>query len=227
LAVEVLTHKSRWPLESKPKKIVQDQHLANPSATIRFEQAFDGFHAMVRSSRRVFYIDPMRKAQKQGNEGRYVSYFASSRPNPIRKVHCAVSSDQAKKARRSGQNRPVGRPGPEGVAFAPTGLRTYRLAIAVNSYYVSAVYDSSRLASPFDQAAKAVQATINRINGIYESELGIRLTLVPDEGKLIYVDPASDPYRTVFRNNGLRNRHLGASKLRSGLKNRRSITLIR
>ena len=52
-------------------------------------------------------------------------------------------------------------------------------------------------ASPFDQAAAALQRTVNRINGVYESEFGVRLDLVPDEAKLIYTDAKLDPYRNV------------------------------
>lgn len=174
--------------------------IDDPSATIRFEQAFDGFHAMIRSSRGVFYIDPMRKSEKQRNQGPYVSYFAGSRPSPIKKGHCAVSSQDAKRAQRASQKRPLRRAAGQGITFAPSGLRTYRLAVAVNSYYVAAVYDKSLAASPYDQAAAAVTRTVDRINEIYESELGIHLQLIPNEGKLIYVDPGTDPYRGVNAN---------------------------
>jgi reprolysin-like metallo-peptidase family M12B/Ser-Thr-rich glycosyl-phosphatidyl-inositol-anchored membrane family protein len=187
------------PLESRGFETLTYKGVGidDPSATVRFEQAFDGFHAMVRSSRGVFFIDPTKK----GNRGPYVSYFASSRPSPVRKVHCEVSSEQAKKQRRpSDRNKPASRPAASGVAFTPSELRGYRLAIAVNSYYVAAVYDNTLAAAPFDQAAAAVTRTVNRINGIYESELGIHLTLVPTEAKIIYVDPKTDPYRNVNKN---------------------------
>ena len=162
--------------------------IDDPSATIRFEEAFDGFHAMVRSSRGVFYIDPTTKAQKRAKEGPYVSYFAAARSGRVQKNHCEVTSEQA------GQHKQAGRPAPQPTSYAPKGLRTYRLAVAVNSYYVAAVSDKTLAASPFDQAAAAITRTINRINGIYESEFGVRLNLVPNEGKLIYVDRKTDPY---------------------------------
>ena len=76
-------------------------------------------------------------------------------------------------------------------------LRVYRIALAVNSYYVEAVYDKNLAASPFDQAAAAMTRTLNRINGIYESELGIHLNMVDLEAKLIYTDSNIDPYRNV------------------------------
>lgn len=187
------------PLESQGFETITYKGIGidDPNATIRFEQAFDGFHAMVRSSRGVFYIDPTTKAQKQANQGAYVSYFASARPGPVKRGHCEVSGEQARQKRvPTGKNRPAGNPA-QAISFIPTGLRTYRLAVAVNSFYVAAVSDRTLSASPFDQAAAAVTRTINRINGIYESEFGVRLNLIPNEGKLIYVEPGSDPYRNV------------------------------
>jgi len=67
---------------------------------------------------------------------------------------------------------------------APQGLRVYRIALAANSYYVEAVYDKDLGASPYDQAAAAITRTLNRINGIYEGELGIHLNMVDEESLL-------------------------------------------
>jgi reprolysin-like metallo-peptidase family M12B len=188
------------PLESKgfETETYKGTGVEDPTATIRFEQAFDGFHAMVRSSRGVFYVDPTTKTEQRESQKRYLSYFASARPGPIRRLHCEVGGEQARSTRQNGDsNRPQARLPNTLATPAQPGLRSYRLALAVNSYYVSAVYDSSVSASPFDQAAAAVTRTINRINEIYEAEFGIHLQFVPNEATLIYVDPSSDPYRSV------------------------------
>jgi hypothetical protein len=188
------------PLESKgfETRTYKGVGIDDPSATIRFEEAFDGFHAMVRSSKGVFYIDPSTKDSQRGAQGTYLSYFASARRRPARRLHCEVSSERAKRNQASLLQKKQGsRTTAESLAPEPAGLRTYNLAVAVNSYYVAAVYDGSLTVSAFDQAAAAVTRTVNRINGIYESELGIRLNLVPDEAKLIYTDPRRDPYRGV------------------------------
>jgi len=189
------------PLESKgfETQTYKGVGIDDPSATIRFEDAFDGFHAMVRSSKGTFYIDPAARSSQRAATVPYLSYFGNARPEPTKRLHCEVSSERAQRNRvRPAQGaRGVLPSAAEGNLFVPTGLRTYRLAVAVNSYYVDAIYDSTLGVSPFDQAAAALTRTVNRINGIYESELGVRMELVPEEHKLIYTDPQLDPYRNV------------------------------
>ncbi len=179
--------------------------IDDPSATIRFERAFDGFHAMVRSSRGIFYVDPSSTKSTSPDNKTYLSYFASARVNPPRKLHCEVSGDRVKRDRQrlSLRKKPVPRAAPtQGFLSETQMLRVYRVALAVNSYYVEAVYNKNLPASPFDQAAAAVTRTLNRINGIYESELGIHLNMVEKEASLIYADADRDPYRNVNSNAG-------------------------
>ncbi|MDP9052104.1 MAG: M12 family metallo-peptidase [Acidobacteriota bacterium] len=76
-------------------------------------------------------------------------------------------------------------------------IRVYRTAIAADSAYVDAVFDKEGFGSKKDQALRAVQRTINRVDEIYESELGIRLVLVRNEDQLIFADRSSDPFAAV------------------------------
>ena len=135
------------PLESPGFETItykEGRNRRSGSATIRFEQAFDGFHAMVRSSSGVFYIDPYTKTANRGKEGPYLSYFYTALvPSPVRKLHYEVSGDRAKQNRRPAGNRLAGRAAAPPTSFAPKEVRTYRIALAVNSYYVAAVYDPS------------------------------------------------------------------------------------
>jgi hypothetical protein len=179
--------------------------IDDPSATIRFERAFDGFHAMVRSSRGIFYVDPSSTKPTSPDNKPYLSYFASARVNPPRKLHCEVSGDRVKQDRQrlSLRKKPVPRPAQTQSFVSETQmLHVYRIALAVNSYYVEAVYNKNLPASLFDQAAAAVTRTLNRINGVYESELAIHLNMVVKEASLIYADADRDPYRNVNSNAG-------------------------
>ena len=84
-----------------------------------------------------------------------------------------------------------------GVAIG-SELLTYRLAIATTGEYAR-FHDPA--ASPTNKAevlAELVSLT-NRVSGVYERELGVRMQLVENQDAVIYTDPATDPYTN---NNG-------------------------
>ena len=64
-------------------------------------------------------------------------------------------------------------------------LRQYRLAVAATAEYVVAVNSGLPVPSPVDQAQAAIVTAINRVNQIYERDLGIRLMLVANNDQLI------------------------------------------
>ncbi len=70
---------------------------------------------------------------------------------------------------------------------AGTQLRTYRTAIATTAEFTAKVGGTAA-------AAANVASAVNRLNEIFESELGLRLQLIPDNDLLFFTDPASDGY---------------------------------
>jgi hypothetical protein len=71
-------------------------------------------------------------------------------------------------------------------------FRTYRIAISVNGEYTV-------LAGSVPNAAARINATMTRVNGVYEKDFGIRM-IVQDLPQLIFTDPATDPYSDVITN---------------------------
>lgn len=67
-------------------------------------------------------------------------------------------------------------------------LRTFRTAVAATAEYTA--FHGGTV--PLGQAA--VVTAINRVTGVYESELAIRLTLVANNSTLIYTSASTDPY---------------------------------
>lgn len=67
--------------------------------------------------------------------------------------------------------------------------RTYRLAVAANNRYISAVGGGTVAGG-----IAAVVTAINRVNQIYESELAIHLQLIGDEDLLMYPSASNDPF---------------------------------
>ncbi len=80
--------------------------------------------------------------------------------------------------------------GPDGPTMQRSGtqLRVYELANAATGEY-TAFHGGS-----VPQALAAVVTAINRVTGIYETELSIRLALVGNNASLIYTNAATDPY---------------------------------
>ncbi|MFS4472647.1 reprolysin-like metallopeptidase [Chryseobacterium sp. T20] len=70
--------------------------------------------------------------------------------------------------------------------------RTYRIAISVNGEY-------TQLAGSVPLAAARINATMNRVNGVFEKDFGIHM-IVQDLPQLIFADPATDPYSNVIAN---------------------------
>lgn len=66
--------------------------------------------------------------------------------------------------------------------------REYRIAIAMSSDY------AKKYGGTVESGLANVVRTINRINEIYETDFGIHLILVKDNDKIIFANPATDPY---------------------------------
>ena len=71
---------------------------------------------------------------------------------------------------------------------APANLKTYRIAISTTGQYTA--YHGQNISG----ALAAINATLTRVNGIYENEIGVRFELIEQVEQLIYLNRFSDPY---------------------------------
>ncbi|KAB7528996.1 T9SS type A sorting domain-containing protein [Flagellimonas olearia] len=67
-------------------------------------------------------------------------------------------------------------------------LRKYRIAVSVTGEYTT--YHGGTVAD----ALAAINATLTRINEVFETDLGVTLELVPNNDLVIYTNPDTDPY---------------------------------
>ncbi len=79
--------------------------------------------------------------------------------------------------------------------MTPTGpqLRTYRLANAATGEYTAFFGGTVTL------GLAAVVTSVNRVNGVYEKEVAVRMVLVANNNLIIYTNASTDPYTN---NNG-------------------------
>ena len=151
------------------------QGVDDPTATARLDRTPAGFHAMVLSSRGTFFVDPLER----GDVLHYVSVRKSAAGGS--RFSCGVVSAPSAVASMD-------------VAPPPSGanLRTYRTAITATGEYTTHFGGDP-------QARAAITTTMNRVNGIYEREVAIRLNLTAFN---VHPDPATDPFPTGGNVNG-------------------------
>jgi hypothetical protein len=72
-------------------------------------------------------------------------------------------------------------------------LRSYRTAIAATGEYTAA------FGGTVAGALRGIVSAVNRVNQVYETDLGIRMVLVADNDRIVYTNGGTDPYTN---NNG-------------------------
>ena len=159
-------------------KTFAGQGIDDPTASIRFSyEPYFGFRAQILSpSTGRIYIDPyvMRNTQY------YISYF--HRDNVMRRSFtCMTTSEPAENDLRGRVSNIM--------ACRGTTLRTYRAAITCTGEYGQAV--GGGVAGPVHAA---IVNSMNRITGVFEVELSIRMVLVANNNLIEYLNPATDPF---------------------------------
>jgi hypothetical protein len=140
-----------------------------------------GFHAMIRSVHGDVFIDPYCR----GNKKDYITYYTNDfKKDPAHMLpEVGVITDGEMK-----YNTSAAIPGP----CVGTNLRKYRLALACTGEYAQA---ATGLTSPSKaQILSKVVTTVNRVDGVYETDASIRLILVANDTIILYGTPSSDPF---------------------------------
>ncbi len=149
--------------------------IDDASASIKLDVTQLGFHAMTLSPKGSVFIDTYNKNTTteyicyNKNDLMRVSAFTcefNDLTNGLIKVPDATSAQ-----RSSG-----------------TQLRTYRLAMACTGEYAS--YYGGTVAG----AMAGITTTVNRVNGVYETETSIRLVLIANNNLIVYTNSSTDPY---------------------------------
>ena len=153
------------------------QGIDNPTEIIRFSITPKGFHAMfLGTSNGTQFIDPF---SEEGN-----IYTVYSRKNlEVRNFdfECGVIEDELLN-RATEETTYAARNANDGI------LRNYRLAVACTGEY--AAFHGGTTAG----ALAAIVTTINRVNGVYERDLSVTMTLVANNNSIIFTDGTTDPF---------------------------------
>jgi hypothetical protein len=157
------------------------QGIDDKTATLKMDWTDFGLHVQVLSPNEAstFYVDPYVRGEKT----QYISYHRKDLPTGNRQfIEAGVLTEQMNNLSGLAQRATAG-------ICLGTQLRAYRLAVACTGEYAAAVG-----ATTVPLALSAVTTTVNRVDGIYETELSVRLTLIANETSILFTDATSDPF---------------------------------
>lgn len=163
------------------------QGITDKSAVLVADISEMGFHAMILSSiNGNVFLDPY-DLKTQTN---YISYYKKDFKKDLPFVEEPVVINES--AADGTEQEPAGQ-------CVGAFVRTYRLAVGCNTQYAQA---ATGLSTPSKaQTLAKIVTTVNRVNGVYETEVGIRLVLVGNTDAIIFVTQSGDPYYSA-NNNG-------------------------
>ncbi len=164
--------------------------IDDPYANGKLDWNDFGFHGMILSVKGDFFIDPYCV----GNIKDYISYYTSdfikATADIIPEAGLITESENQKKP----VNSSIGQIGQKSAASVCVGskLRTYRLAVANTGEY--AVAATGQGAPTVSQVYSKIVTTVNRVDGVYEKELAVRLVLVSTQTAVVFTAANSDPF---------------------------------
>lgn len=151
--------------------------IDDPTATARFDLLPNGFHAFILSSEGSVVIDPYA----EGDIENHISYRKADllRTEPF---YCEVD-DSSLESKLSADILAAQRGFAAETAQVSSGteLRTYRLALAATNEYATAVGGNTVAGTLAAQVA-----IMNRVNGVFERDLAIKLVIVANNDKIVY-----------------------------------------
>ncbi len=153
----------------------------NPAQTIYFSVSPLGLQSMlIRPDKPTVFIEPYTKDQEA-----YVVYAGSGKEKSLTPAECRVLETGKKNLRLNAitANRPNA---DDGI------LRTYRLALSCSGEY--AQYFGGTVAG----AIAGMNATMTRINGIFETDFGVHMNMIANTNRLVYLNPDTDPYTSDY-----------------------------
>lgn len=146
-----------------------------------------GFHGMIRSPNGDIYIDPYCK----WNVNDYISYYTTDFNKPFNERGiCEGVID----------NGSINKTASTNAICAGANLKTYRLAVGCTGEYARAACGTGTNTPTTAQILAKVVTSVNRVDGVYETEVAVKLVLVATTTLVLYGVPGTG-YTTAENNN--------------------------
>jgi hypothetical protein len=153
--------------------------LDDPSASVRFDRTPAGFHAMILSSKGTIFVDPFSRDDPLHYLSYYKRDYLAGKDLPFQEYGPLQGPTDISSL--------VAELGPEGITSG-NQLRTYRAAVAATGEY------TQFFGGTVNAGMAAIVTTMNRVVGIYEREVAVRMILVANNDLIVYTNSSTDPY---------------------------------
>ena len=162
------------------------QGIDDPTSVAKISIGSDGFHAIVFSgNEETLYIDPYSKDSKT-----LIVYKKSHIVKDKDDFTCEVEGLSHKKIgqKNTSQNTNDGK------------LRIFRLALACTGEYAQFHLANQNVSATATEEGKkaailsAMNTTITRVNGVFERDLAVKMVLVEENDKIIFLDASTDGF---------------------------------
>lgn len=151
-------------------------------ATAKLDYTIFGFHAMVMTPSGWFMIDPYSLS----NSSHYISFYRRDKTG-MSDFNCETEANDIRRL------NPIEHSAPSVNRTSGANLKTFRLALSCTGEY-AAFYGGTQAG-----ALSGMVTSVNRVTAVYELELSVRLVLIANTTKLIFLNSATDPFTN---NNG-------------------------
>jgi chitodextrinase len=152
--------------------------IDNPTLTAYFSMSPLGFKSMViGADRSTVFIEPISEDLTT-----YTVFKKADKSTTFNPFECKVINQVTTEI--------------SGEALRPNAddstLRTFRLAVSTTGEY-TAYFGGTKAG-----ALAAINASMTRVNGVFEKDFAIRMVLIANNDAVIYTDAATDPYTTSY-----------------------------
>jgi hypothetical protein len=158
--------------------------IENPTSFAKISLGSDGFHAVIFvANGKTVYIDPYSKDNQQ-----YIVYNTSDLKEEDALFKCDVE-EIAKKSRATSAKTSAVNDG---------NLKIFRLALVCSGEYAQFHLENQNVSETASESEKkiavlsAMNTSMTRVNGVFEKDLSVKMEIVADNEKVIFLDAKTD-----------------------------------
>jgi hypothetical protein len=156
--------------------------VTDPRANGKLDWTDFGFHGMIRRPSGDIFIDPYSR----NNTTDYITYFTADFQKDAKDMIPEAGLLDAALQKETATE------GVRAMICSGEKLRKYRLAVGCTYQYAEAA--TGKTAPSTSEILSVVTTTVNRVDGIYETEVAVRMVLVANETAVLFGTDAADPY---------------------------------